>query len=105
MSRFRGNAAGIRALANTEAMGNAMLQLAERVAERAREISPVDTGRYKASHEVSVVERDGKRCGRVSNGAADPETGFVYAIALEHGTEHMEAQRILGRSLDVLRGP
>ncbi len=105
MATFRANDAGIRAMAATSEMGDAMRQLAERVAARARAIAPVDTGLYQASFEVSVVERDGKRVGRVSNAVQDPDSGAHYAPFLEFGTEHMDAQRVLGRSLDVLRGP
>lgn len=94
---FRANQAGIAALARTPAMRDAMQTLADRVANQARAIAPVVTGEYKASIEASTVQRDGKICGRVTAGA--PHSQF-----LEFGTEHMDAQRILGRSLDVLRG-
>ncbi len=101
-SSFRGNAAGIAALARTPAMRAAMLDRAERVANAARAIAPVDTGAYLASIEASTVERDGKICGRVT---ADPESpeGYHYAAILEFGGEHMDAQRVLGRALDTLR--
>lgn len=100
---FKANPAGIRALESTEAMGRAMLHHAERVADRAREIAPVDTGAYKASIKAEVVDRDGKKVGRVSADPVSPD-GEHYASYIEFGTSKMDAQRVLGRSLDVLRG-
>lgn len=103
-ARFRGNAAGIAAINRTPEMGKAMGELAERVANRAREIAPVDTGAYKASIKSEVIERDGKKVGRASVDPVSPE-GEHYASYVEFGTRYMDAQRVMGRALDVLKGP
>lgn len=93
---FRANQAGIASLARTPAMRDAMKALADRVANQARSIAPVDTGEYKASIDASTVERDGKAVGRVTAHAD-------HSAFLEFGTRYMDAQRVLGRSLDILR--
>ncbi len=81
-----------------------MLAKAEQVANRARAIAPVLTGQYKESIEASVIERDGKATGRVTADPISPD-GYRYASAVEFGTSKMDGQRVLGRALDVLRGP
>ncbi len=103
-ARFNANQAGIAAIARTPAMRDAMLARAEQVADAARAIAPVDTGAYLASIQAAVVERDGKKVGRASVDPVSPE-GEHYAPYVEWGTEHMDAQRVMGRALDVLKGP
>lgn len=104
MSTFRANPAGIAAICRTPAMRAAMLDRAEKVADRARQIAPVDTGRYRDSIEASTEEVGGKVVGVVSS-AARNDDGEIYSSFVEFGTSEMDGQRVLGRALDALRGP
>ncbi len=102
MATFTPNHAGIRAMAASPAMVEAMRRKAQQAEAYAIAIAPVDTGRYKASFHVTAGERGGKAYGRLSNDAT-PEDGFAYCQALEFGTSRMRAQRIIQRSIDALR--
>lgn len=93
--------AGQRAMLATTSMVDAMLTLAERVEERAVQIAPIRTGRYVNHFSSSAGIHEGVAYGRVSNDAHSDD-GYLYPAALEWGTKHMRAQRILGRALDVL---
>ncbi len=103
MSTYTPNHAGIRAMAASPAMVEAMRRKAEQMKAYAEVIAPVDTGRYKASFHVTAGVRGTTAYGRLSNNARDPRTGYPYCVALEFGNSRIHAQRILQRSIDALR--
>lgn len=110
VTRVRIHRAGVRQM---QAMPEVVDHL-DRIMQLARlyaiVIAPVDTGRYvarflRADAVRSGVNARGVAYARLSNNARDPETLFCYALALEVGTKHMRAQRILRRALaQALRG-
>jgi len=65
---------------------------AENVRALAVQISPVRTGRYRASHTVRSGVRPSGAYAKMSN-------SVPYAVYLEFGTRKMRAQRILTRAL------
>lgn len=110
--------AGIAEMLRTPAMVAAMEHLGEIVRIDAEATAAVDTGAYAfgtnhkpgvtgGGFDVDARVRDGVASAAISNNVraapskSDPE-GFPYNIALEFGTEHMEAQHTLGRALDAL---
>jgi hypothetical protein len=102
-ARFEPNHAGIAAFGRSPGMQQAMQQLAGLVQERAVAISPVKTGRYKASWRTTSGVKDGRAFGRVYNTARNPRNGYHYPAALERGNSRIRKQRILGRALDAAR--
>ncbi len=69
----------------------------------AEAISPVRTGRYRASFRVVRTTRGGRTIVRLINTARDPRSGYPYPYALEYGTRYMKRQRILGRTAGHIR--
>lgn len=85
------------------AMQRALARKLQPAQEFAEHIAPVRSGRYKTGdvepggfHIRSGV-RDGRAYARLYNDTP-------YARYLEFGTRYMRAQRILGRSVDAIRG-
>lgn len=78
-------------------------QIAARGAAYAELISPVDTGRYRASFRVVRSVKSGRTIVRLINTARNPRSGYPYPWALEYGTRYMRRQRILGRTADHIR--
>lgn len=110
MTYFHENPAGIAEMLRGPDMLHELLRRAERGRQYALAIAPVRTGRYAAHFKVtSGIDGTGRAYGRLyndvraldSSGAPDPH-GYPYSIALEWGTRHMRAQRILGRCMDVM---
>lgn len=104
VTHVRVKRSGVRRMLATRGVINELeriMQLARLVAVA---IAPVDTGRYvsrllRADAVTSGVNEHGVGYARLSNDAKDPRTRFCYALALEVGTKHMRAQRILRRAL------
>jgi HK97 gp10 family phage protein len=100
MSDFTPSYSGLGELLRSDEMKAEMLRRAEKVAEMARAIAPVDDGDYKASITASVgIQREAteRAAGRV-------EVGVDHAIFVEYGTSSgSPAQHILGRSLDAAK--
>ncbi len=96
---------GLRAALAAPAMVSTMYGRMSTARGYARFISPYRTGRYSRSfHLIAGVRGSPPRAfARLLNSARDPESGYVYALALEFGTRKMRRQRILGRSADALR--
>ena len=88
------NPAGLRALAGSPGMVQALDRQAQRIATYARLTSPVRTGQYVRSWRVYSGTRNGVAWARVVNVAP-------YAGYLEFGTRYMHRQRILGRALSA----
>ncbi len=108
MSTFTPNHAGIRAMAASPAMVEAMRRKAGRVAAYAEVIAPVDTGQYAhgtiqpGGFHVEAGVRNGKAYGRCINRA--PHARFVEWPHRVHNSDRViPGQHILGRSLDALR--
>lgn len=107
---FTPNEAGIRAMASSRAMVEAMRARAEKGRQYALVIAPVRTGRYAVHFHVDAGVRDGRAYGHLYNdvraldGKGHPDAeGYPYSLALEFGTKKMAKQRILGRCLDVMQ--
>lgn len=98
MARFRADRAGLERFYRSEELQRALAQFAERGKAYAEQIAPVRTGHYRDSFRVRTgVNRRGLAYARLENTAH-------YAIYLEYGTRYMARQRILGRSVDAMRG-
>ena len=98
MARFRADHAGIERFLRSEELQRALEKFAERGKDYAEQIAPVRTGRYRDSFRVRTgVGQRGLAYARLENTAP-------YAIYLEYGTRYMARQRILGRSIDAMRG-
>ncbi|MGW3154007.1 HK97-gp10 family putative phage morphogenesis protein [Streptomyces sp. NPDC001089] len=82
----------LRALARDETVQQAVRDTAERGREFARQIAPVETGRYRDSIEV-----------REDDDGAEIVSTVDYAEYVEFGTRHAEGQHIFGRTLDSLK--
>lgn len=99
---YRENPAGIAAMLRSDMVADALRARAEEGKRRAEQLTPVDTGRMKASWVVTVT-RGGKTVqARLANTARDPQTGFNYPAALEFGTRYIRKRRILGRAIDSM---
>jgi HK97 gp10 family phage protein len=96
MVTYRENRAGIEALQRSPMVVQALAAKAQRIRRAAQFISPVDTGRYRASWRVRVGIRDGRAWAQVRNDAP-------YAVYLEFGTRYMRRQRVLGRAIDLAK--
>lgn len=104
VKQVRPNRVGIRRMSGAPFMQAEMRRRMEKARLLAIAIAPVDTGLYLSRFlRTDAVETGRKPNGaayaRLSNDARDPRSGFCYALALEVGTEHMRAQRILRRAL------
>jgi HK97 gp10 family phage protein len=98
MARFVADREGIARMARSEDMQRALKIRADRAADFARQIAPVRTGRYRASFRTSAgVGPNGRAYARLEN-------TVHYSVYLEFGTRYMKRQRILGRSIDAMRG-
>lgn len=95
MARYRANfaATGVWLRSDGDLRG-AVNAAADRVADRARVLAPVRTGRYKASIRVD----NGRGWdGRV---AADVTATVPYSAALEFGTARSRPRRVLRRAAE-----
>jgi hypothetical protein len=107
MSDFNPSYSGLGELLRSEEMKAEMLRRAEKVAEFARAIAPVDDGDYKASIKASA---DVRRTQATERAEGRVEIGVDHAIYVEYGTlqgsatsKGSPAQHILGRSLDAAK--
>lgn len=99
---FTPNPAGIAAMSRSEWMQERMRRRAEVGRRYAIAIAPRRTGNYAASFKVDSGVRNGRAYGLLYNDVRNWQTGYPYSLALEFGTRYMRAQRILGRTLDVM---
>jgi hypothetical protein len=83
---YRPNPAGIAAMLRQPFMVEAMRARAEEGKRRAEQLTPVDTGRMKASWRVWAGIKNGKAAAQVFNVARNPKTGFPYPIVIEYGS-------------------
>ncbi len=98
MARFRADRDGIARLERSEKLQKALARFAERGKDYAQQIAPVRTGRYRDAFRVRTgIGESGRAYARLEN-------PVHYAIYLEYGTRYMRRQRILGRSVDAMRG-
>ncbi|WP_344509271.1 HK97-gp10 family putative phage morphogenesis protein [Dactylosporangium maewongense] len=80
---------------STPDMQSALEEIGDKVKAQAERLSPVVTGRYRASwYRTTSATSTGLRL-RIGNRAP-------YARYLEFGTSEIQAQRVLGRSLDAI---
>jgi hypothetical protein len=93
---------GIRAMLAAPWMVEAMRARAEEGKRRAEQLTPVDTGRMKASWVVWAGIKNGKAAAQIFNTARSPE-GAPYPLFLEYGTRFIRKRRILGRAIDSMR--
>jgi hypothetical protein len=100
---YRPNPAGIAAMLRQPFMVEALRRIAENGKQRAEQLTPVDTGRMKASWRVWAGIKNGKAAAQIFNVARNPKTGFPYPAALEFGTRYIRKRRILGRAIDSMR--
>ena len=103
MAEFREDRAGIARMLRSPEMQRAMHRRTTRGLAFARFISPFVTGRYVRAFRIVTGVRAGLAWSRLINDAHDPVTGYPYCEAIEYGTRFMKAQRILGRTVDVIR--
>lgn len=88
----------VAALARSKEMGDLTLAQARAVADKAREIAPVDTGAYRASIRAEpVTSRRRTRYARVV--ADDPKAAWV-----EFGTSRHRARAPLRRATEAVFG-
>ena len=104
--RVRVHQTGVRRMLGQPFMVDEMYRRGNLVRLHAITIAPVRTGRYvsrflRRDAVVAGVNEEGAAFVRIDNDAKDPQTGFCYALALEVGTKHMRAQRILRRALQL----
>lgn len=103
MAVWRENRAGIAAMLAAPWMVEAMRVRAARGMRRAIELSPVVTGRYKASWRLYSGLRNGRAWARYDN-VARSDRGAPYPIWVEWGNSRgAPRQRIAGRSMDAMR--
>ncbi len=100
---YQESPAGIAEMLRAPWLVEALRKVAEKGKERAEAITPVDTGRMKASWVVTGGVVDGKARARLANTARNPQTGFPYPLALERGTRYIVRRRILGRAIDSMK--
>lgn len=99
---YRSNPAGIRAMLASPMMVEAMRKVAGKGQARAEALTPVDTGRMKASWYVTAGAAGGIARARLANSARS-DAGAPYPYFLEHGTRYIRRRRILGRAIDSMR--
>ncbi len=100
--RYSPNYAGIRAMAASPAMVEAMRRKAEQMKTYAEAIAPVDTGEYKASFRVTAGVVAGTAQARLAN-VCDHAIYVEYPHRVHNSTRVVAGQHILGRSIDALR--
>jgi len=89
---------GFGAFLRGPGMQGAMRQVAGQIERRAKALAEPHrkTGEYLDSFEIEVgLTADGERAQAVVRNTSD------HAAAVEFGTQHQEAQRILGRAADA----
>jgi HK97 gp10 family phage protein len=88
---------GVQAMLRAPFMIEAMRVRAARVKQRAQDLSPVRTGRYRGSwHYRSGLNNQGYASATVYN-------SVYYAGYLEFGTRYMHARRVLARAIAQVR--
>lgn len=103
VTSVRVNQAGVRRMLGAQFMQDEMQRRMERVRLVAMAIAPVLSGRYKSRFgrpgaiETGVNER-GAAFSRLSNDATSDE-GYMYALAVETGNEHVQAHHTLETAL------
>lgn len=98
-ARSTGRIDGMAKLRQLQSIQRECLRRADQGKAEAERIAPVDTGHYLASFSTRELPTGGARLANNAKSEAD----FLYALALEKGTENMAAQHILGRSIDAMR--
>lgn len=101
-TEYRENRLGIEEMLRAPFMVEAMRAIAEKGKTRAEALTPVDTGRMKASWRVWAGVRGGRAVAQVYNTATNPATGYHYPAGLEFGTRYIAKRRILGRAIDSM---
>lgn len=111
VTRVRVHRSGVRKMLGAPFMVDAMDRKMQLARLHAIVIAPVDTGNYvsrffRDDAVQSGVNERGVAYARLVNDARDPQApgGFCYAYALEVGTRHMRAQRILRTALRMAVG-
>jgi HK97 gp10 family phage protein len=106
-ARFVPNRAGLEKFLRSDRMRNALQARCERAAVYARQIAPVDTGRYAYARAIPQGESGGGF--HVTSGTAGGRAyarlvnDTPYAYFLEFGTRYMEARKTLRKSIDAMR--
>ena len=100
MGTFKPDFRGIGEMLRSSEMEAEMARRAEKVKAKAAATAPVDTGRYKASLEVSSTTKGGNKKDRAS---ATVTADVEYAFTLEYGSTHNARYRTLGKALDAAR--
>ncbi|WP_353889554.1 HK97 gp10 family phage protein [uncultured Thermomonospora sp.] len=95
-ARYRPDIRGFGRVLASRQMQEEMRQRAERVARRARELAPVDTGEYARSFRVEVGVREGPRPRAVALVINDD----VAAPYVEWGTSRTPRYRVMGRAAE-----
>lgn len=103
-SRFVPDRAGIREFGRSRGMERALLRFVDRrVKPLAVSLTPVDTGRMKASWQTTSGVDATTAFGRIYNTAHNPINGYHYPAAIEFGNSRIKKQRVLGCTLAQLR--
>lgn len=89
------NPAGISEMLRSPEMVAAMHHLAQKGADRFDELAPIRTG-----HLVESAYVESGISGDTAYGEWGAEAG--YTVFVEFGTKYMEAQRVLGLSIDAV---
>ena len=82
-------------------IGEIVDNTAEFLKWKAKEISPVDTGRLRRSYKKISVGKGSKRKVTVFNDAVDPVTKVYYPILIEHGQPRTAPRRFFKKSVDA----
>lgn len=102
-AEFRENPAGVREMLAAPWMVAGLVTVVEPARATAERLTPVDTGRMRASWRIVSGLRDGRAWVRLMNTARNPKTGAPYPYFLEVGTRYIKKRRILGRAIDSIR--
>lgn len=98
---YRPNRAGVVGILTSNPMRAALALVGQQAAEIARDIAPVETGRYRESFKVSLGTR-GR--GNKKRAIVTVKNTAPYAASLEFGTRgRARPQRILGRTQSRMR--
>lgn len=96
MARYSRDGADFGAILRSPGVRDAVVDIADQVADRARALAPVDDGEYKASIAVRVVELGG-------NDRDRPEAYVVadvaHGAAVEFGNSRTRGRHVLARAL------
>ena len=102
MAEYRHDFAGFGAFLRSAGMQQAMKSVAEEIQAKAIASSPDgptlpgEPGKYRESFEIEVgLTADGERAQATVRNTSD------HAAAVEFGTIHQHAQRILGRAAEI----